>query len=229
MSYTHRFITRFAVSCVFLAAGSVAAQTSENEQSSSKVLEAFGQTLNFPNPSGYCNLGSSAAEQAQEQAFQRYFQGIYRQTRQLLHISAPCSELEELVAGKRTQLDHWLQVNIPQQPSAAENRTAFINQTVSQMQRITANASWQHDAANSAVVESLQLEFAGHDANAAYMRALYTQEKGAQVRSFGAATWVHSVPLTISISRRDTATSDLEALPTQVKAVVEQLIATDAD
>ena len=164
------------------------------------TIQAFGETVEFRFPSGYCAWDFNQAEGP-----------IYRQTVRAMQSSsavraaADCEELRELRQGRRTEFDRYILVAVPSKRKIHLSRESYLQTLMRNQDRIAAASRSKDVTERLEKMSRMRLkadfeQFLGRDGNAAYMvigrtiQSAYGERKGLALM---ASTIVNEVPVSV--------------------------------
>jgi len=196
-------------------------------------VETRGKTLYFTNPEGYCDYGDSPIERELIKQAERAIGPVT-----LLHAAAPCAELEELVAGNRTHLGHWFQIQLIDQTGMG--REKFLRNLANQMPGIETDEvrqSWQDAFAPRLAREGFDLEvgeikFLGRDENALYLSIMAeigeVHHKGV-LTAISAQTLIKGLHVGVNFYDSTEDPQSLQNMPEIIRDFVEHILAANPD
>jgi len=199
----------------------------------SQSVEARGKTLYFTNPEGYCDYGDSPIEREIIKQAERAIGPVT-----LLHAAAPCAELKELVAGNRTSLDHWFQIQLVDQTGMG--REKFLSNLADQMPAVETDEmrqSWQDAFAPRLAKEGIDLElgeikYLGRDENALYLSIMAKIEdvhhKGV-LTAISAQTLIKGLHVGVNLYDGTEDPQSLKNMPVIVRDFVKHILAANPD
>jgi len=170
-------------------------------------VQALGKTLHFTNPDHYCNLGDSTNEQMLHEQVSRALLPIL-----LLHMAAPCTELNDFAAGNSDGVDHWLQIQLLEPNRHNVKREKYLADLTRQMPKLETEemrqslqdlVQQQISRADASIdLEMGAITFLGRDENAVYLSGSGELEANGTkhiIAALGAVTVINGMPIGIYV------------------------------